>query len=148
MSERAKPYVLPAGATRRERAMLPFMVEVADKRAEYFRDEYLFLCEGYTALLRHRRRHTMYRARACPLPAERRSFPFLGCCPRHRLPPTRMPQIGWTLWRSKPYLDSIAHEMGRQSALHMVRSWLAVRVKYQTLGFQDGSHTLWPFDDG
>jgi hypothetical protein len=63
-------------------------------------------------------------------------------------PPTRLPQIGWTLWRSKPYFDSIAHEMGRQSALHVVRSWRAARVKYQTLGFQDRSRTLWPFDDG
>jgi hypothetical protein len=59
----------------------------------------------------------------------------------------RLPQIGWTLRRSKPYFDSIAREVGRRSAVEVVRSWRTARLKYQTLAFQDRVRTMHPIGD-
>jgi hypothetical protein len=143
-------YFPRVGGLRREPRWhwLEYAVSRPDKRAEYCRDQYLFSARVI------QRFYDVDAVTRCIGLEHVRYLRNGGTLPTWDVvhitgfAPTRLPQIGWTLWRSKPYFDSIAHEIGRTSALHVVRSWRAVRVKYQTLGFQDRSHTLWPVNDG
>lgn len=56
--------------------------------------------------------------------------------------PMRLAQIAWTLFRLMAELDAIARRVGHSSAVDVLRSWDALRQKYQGLAAQDFSRTL------
>lgn len=58
--------------------------------------------------------------------------------------PVRLVQILWDVWRFLSVFNNLARAIGYTSALAVLRSWDARRVKYQRLAVQDRSSTLRP----
>lgn len=134
----------PRGGVRREPRWhwIEYAASRPDARNDYYRDQYVFSAPvigrfyetgAISRIIGFERQQLLRTEEGMP---EWDVVHITGFSPAH------LPQIGWTLWRSMPYFDTLAHKIGHSSALDVVRSWDDLRVKYQGIARQERSYTL------